>query len=381
MPGALLVTGVTGFLGGQVVARYLERTDREIVVLVRAADDAEAAGRAEEALAATYGSDHAYSGRVSAVAADMEKPGFGLDESRLDELAERVTSIVHAAASVEFSLPLEDARRVNVGGTQNILDFAKRCQERGGLDRLSHVSTTYVAGAHDGHFEEDDLDIGQELRNTYERTKLEAEKLLHREAGSLPLRIFRPGIVVGEQHSGWTASFNVLYFPLKIFARGTAPPVIPARRDTPIDCVPIDYVADAIYELTERDGDIGTTFHLVSGARAATAGDILDACAKHFGKRPPRLMPLGLYMHTLHHVVVRAYRGKRRRRIKQAGVYLPYFSMRQTFGDERTRALLEPAGITAPPLMDYFEALLSYAIKSEWGRAALSRNEAREQAA
>ena len=34
---ALLITGATGFIGMEILARYLERSERQIAVLVRAA--------------------------------------------------------------------------------------------------------------------------------------------------------------------------------------------------------------------------------------------------------------------------------------------------------------------------------------------------------
>jgi thioester reductase-like protein len=43
--GPLLLTGATGFLGMELLARYLERTKRTVYALVRARDDAEAQAR------------------------------------------------------------------------------------------------------------------------------------------------------------------------------------------------------------------------------------------------------------------------------------------------------------------------------------------------
>jgi thioester reductase-like protein len=37
--GDVLLTGATGFVGMELVARYLERSDRDVITLVRAADD------------------------------------------------------------------------------------------------------------------------------------------------------------------------------------------------------------------------------------------------------------------------------------------------------------------------------------------------------
>ncbi|MGI8731301.1 MAG: SDR family oxidoreductase, partial [Solirubrobacteraceae bacterium] len=44
-PGPILLTGATGFLGMEVLVRLLERSDRDVVAIVRAADDAEAEER------------------------------------------------------------------------------------------------------------------------------------------------------------------------------------------------------------------------------------------------------------------------------------------------------------------------------------------------
>src|SRR3954452_2403102 len=372
--GGLLLTGATGFLGGQILARQLERSDRHVHAVVRAADEGQAGARLEGVMASIYGSPAASSARRTAVPGDLTEPGLGLEPRRLDELAEQVTDVVHAAASISFADPIEGARAINVDGTRRVLELAERCR---GLRLFAYVSTTYVAGMHDAAFGEDDLDVGQGFRNSYERSQLEAEQLVRDWAGRLPVRIFRPSIVVGESTSGWTPTFNVLYYPLKLFARGVNPPIVPARRDTPIDAVPVDYVADAIVTLSEREGASGETFQLVAGPDAGTVGELLDTAAHRFGRRPPTLIPLGLYMRTLHPVLSRAYRGKRKRQLTRGAEFLPYFSMRQTFEDGRARTALEPHGLAVPPLRDYFDRVLDYAVAADWGRAPMSRADAR----
>ena len=39
---SVLLTGATGFLGGELHARWLERTDRDVITLIRAPSDAAA---------------------------------------------------------------------------------------------------------------------------------------------------------------------------------------------------------------------------------------------------------------------------------------------------------------------------------------------------
>src|SRR4051812_34508347 len=180
--GDLLLTGATGFVGRELLRRLLERDDRNVHALVRADDDATAAQRLPE---------HE---RLRVWAADLERPGLGLDAARADQLAERTSTVIHCAASVSFSLGLAESRRVNVGGTARVAELAERCAARGGLDRLSYVSTAYVAGAHRGDFGEDDLDVGQTFRNPYERSKFEAERMLRDHFAHLPVQILRPSI-------------------------------------------------------------------------------------------------------------------------------------------------------------------------------------------
>ena len=72
---------------------------------------------------------------------------------------------------------------------------------------------------------------------------------------------------MGEQSTGWTASFNVLYTPLKAFVRGNA--AGPARRAVRRRWTwcPVDYVADAIFELSRDPVDRCRTYNLVAGRR------------------------------------------------------------------------------------------------------------------
>lgn len=176
MSGGVLLTGATGFVGMELLARYLQRTDRRVYALVRGANERDATARVKHTLRSLFGADHPYARRVVAVRGDIACPGLGLGAKR-DRLAERVSEVVHGAASVSFQLGLEDLRQINVEGTRRVLEFAERCQARGGLRRFSYISTAYVAGEHVGCFSEDDLDVGQRFRNAYEQSKFEAERL------------------------------------------------------------------------------------------------------------------------------------------------------------------------------------------------------------
>jgi thioester reductase-like protein len=370
MSDGVLLTGATGFVGMEVLARYLERTDRRVYALVRGANERDVTARLRHTLRSLFGADHPYARRVVAVRGDITRPGLGL-RGRRDQLAERVSEVVHGAASVSFELGLEDMRQVNVEGTRRVLEFAERCQARGGLRRFSYISTAYVAGQHAGRFNEDDLDVGQRFRNTYEQSKFEAERLV--ADTQLPITVLRPSIIVGEHDSGWTSSFNVLYWPLRAFSRGTYA-ALPARGDAPVDVVPVDYVADAIFALSQAPEAEGVTYNLTAGSNVTSVGELVELAARYFRRPAPRLISPALYRRVAHPLLLQVARDERSRRaLSRSQVFFPYFEMAVTYDDRRARVALRGTGITPPPLPSYFDRLVEFALAAEWGRRPIPR--------
>jgi thioester reductase-like protein len=367
--GAVLISGVTGFVGMEVLARYLELGRRPVVALVRAPDDDAARMRLESVLRTLYGRGaDRHASRVSAIAADLTAPRLGLTPERARRLADGVSTIVHSAASIEFALPLPEARMINVEGTRRMLELAQLVREHGTLRRYAHISTAYVCGNHAGRFAEADLDVGQSFHNSYEQSKFEAEQLVRSHA-ELPWTILRPSIVVGDRRSGWTSAFNVLYWPLRAFSRGlfTAVPAVPTA---PVDVVSIDYVADAIHELCEHPHVVGETFHLTAGANASTMGEIATLASRYFRRPLPRVLPPAEFE------AMAREQGSMAAALENSSIYFPYFSIGAVFDDTLTRERLIPAGIQASPLHDYMERLLDFATRSRWGKRPIARAEA-----
>ncbi|MGH2856592.1 MAG: SDR family oxidoreductase [Solirubrobacteraceae bacterium] len=369
--GEVLLTGTTGFVGMELLARYLERGDRRVVALVRADDAAHARARVDGVLENLFGARAAeHAGRVDAVAGDVTLPGLGLAPRQRERIAERVTTIVHSAASVAFTLPIAEAREINVEGTRRMLELAQLTQERGGIDCFGHVSTAYVAGTHVGHFAERQCNVGQSFHNSYERSKFEAEQLVRSHA-SLPTKIMRPSIVVGDRNNGWTAAFNVLYWPLRALSRGLFA-AIPGSTSAPLDVVSIDYVADAVHALCDTQPTRpGETYHLTAGANASTIGEIVSRASGYFRRPAPRVVPPTEFDRLPPGSVAQDSA------LAAGRVYFPYFSLDAVFDDAETRARLEPAGISAAsPLQDYLDRLLDFATRSRWGKRPIARADA-----
>jgi thioester reductase-like protein len=360
MKSPVFLTGATGFLGMEVLARLLDAGDREVIALIRASDDAAAEDRLHGVLGALYRDPSRHRDRVRAVAGDVTSPGLGIEPTARTALAEEVGAVMHCAASIAFDLPLEEARKINVEGTREVIGFARECKALGRLERFVHVSTAYVSGKFEGTFRERQLDAGQEFRNTYEQTKWEAEHVV-RDAHDLSPCIARPSIVMGESDTGWTPAFNVLYWPLRAFSRGLFDE-IPSLPTAHVDIVPVDYVADALVHLLDT-GEEGV-FNLVSGRDAPLANELVELACDRFDRPRPAIVE-----------------GGRAGDDEAGSVYLPYFDMQLVFDDSRARAVLEPAGIRPPRLPDYFERLMDYAERVKWGKRSMTREEAHERLA
>jgi thioester reductase-like protein len=354
----VFLTGATGFLGMEVLARLLERGDREVVCLVRANDAAGAQTRLDDVLATLWDDPSSYRHLARAVAGDVTRPGLGIDPTERTRLAEEVGAVLHCAASITFDLPVEKSRLINVEGTREVIGFAREARALGRLERFVHVSTAYVGGRHAGVFRERQLDVGQTFRNTYEQTKWEAEHVLA-DADDLAPAVARPSIVMGDSRTGWTPAFNVLYWPLRAFQRGLFD-TVPARHDAHVDVVTVDYVAAGLVALLDRD-DAGV-FNLVAGKDAVRVHELIELACNRFDRPPPTLVEpsdQGAEVTGGHGIV-----------------FLPYFEVDTMFDDARARSLLGPAGIEQPRFADCFGALMDYADEVSWGKTSMTREAA-----
>jgi long-chain acyl-CoA synthetase len=354
MTDAVLLTGATGFLGMELIARQLDAGDGpDIFVALRARDAVGARERVEELLGRLYDEPPDSAERLRPIAAEMTEPDLGIARTDRFAMKGQVGRVIHCAASISFTLPLDEARAINVDGTRRMLEVARRLPR---LQRVVHVSTAYVAGRTDRIYTEYDVD-GNDFRNTYERSKLEAEVAVD-EATDLPVAIVRPSIVVGEADSGWTSAFNVLYWPLQAFARGLLD-TVPADPEGVVDMVPVDYVAEVIEQATFAPGALGR-FHAVAAERALTVEQLINAVCAQLDRRPPLLSEPGTLPAD-----------------HPAEVFAPYFDIKTRFDDTRARGL---TGAEAPDPLFYVARLLEYGRLARWGKRPFTREAARSPA-
>jgi thioester reductase-like protein len=360
----ILITGSTGFLGTQLVRELLARQPRaRLMLLIRPGSGQSPQQRADRFVPA------AARERVEVFAGDVSRPRCGLDDAAYGLLAEKTTRVIHSAATVRFDHSLEEARRMNVEGTRHVLDFAATAK---GLRCLAYVGTAYVAGRRTGLVREDELNVGQDFRNTYEQTKSEAEALVRSRLGALPGVILRPSIIVGDSTTGVTSSFKMMYWPLKIYARRLWR-TVPGYADAVLDIVPVDYVAAAVARLLFDDAAVASTAHLCAGPDgSASIGEIANHAREFFNGPEPRYIDPKFFFAAIRPILYLLLWGSKRRVLVDGRAYRDYFTMRMQFDTATAKRLLEPAGISPPPVMDYLDRLFQYCIQSEWGRKPVS---------
>ena len=103
----------------------------------------------------------------------------------------------------------------------------------------------------------------------------------------VPVTIFRPSIVLGDSRLPETTQFDMV----KSFVFLAGLPVLPFRAKDKIDIVNVDFVADAIATLHQKEKPLHDTYHLSSGLDSQTFRQLTSALAAAQNKRGPMFMP------------------------------------------------------------------------------------------
>ena len=165
-----------------------------------------------------------------------------------------------------------------------------------------------------------------------------------------------------------TSSFKMMYWPLKIYARGLWR-TVPGYPDAVLDIVPVDFVAAAVARLAFDGNALGSTFHLCAGPRgSATIEQVARRAAEYFEGREPRYVDPESFLRPSGRCCFWRCGGASAACCVDGRAYRDYFTMRMQFDTTNAERLLEPAGICPPPVLDYLDRLFHYCVASDWGR-------------
>jgi short-subunit dehydrogenase len=353
------VTGATGFIGRNLVARLLQR-EGTIYALVRAGSR----GRLEE-LRTAWGADGA---RVVPIAGDLSQPGLGVSEEDLLTLRGDVDHFFHLAAIYDMAADAESQEVANVEGTRHAVELA------GAINAgcFHQVSSIAAAGLYKGTWTEDMFEEAEDLdTHPYFRTKHESERVV-REECPRPWRVYRPGIVVGDSRSGEIDKIDGPYYMFKLLQQARR--VLPAWLPTvgveggEINIVPVDYVAAAIDHIAHKPGLDGRAFSLTD-PNPKTAGEVLNLFA-HAADAPQAALQLDSGITDPAASLVRTglrFLPPAKRAVKmgldRVGIppgVLNYVNYPTHFDSSQAQAALAGSGIEVPPLESYAARVWDY---------------------
>ena len=288
---AIFLTGSTGYIGAHVAANLLEQHGASLNLLVRARDPQEAALRLWQAvqLHLDFPRFHEHlQTRMRIFCGDLSAPRFGLGADDYDRLIHTTDSVIHCAASLNRKSE-KSCLNVNLRGTLEVLLLAQKSNYYHGLRRFSQVSTVAVAGKRQDEVVREDQAIDWERSDydPYARTKKFTEHMMRQLLPEVPITIFRPSIVLGDSRYAETTQFEMV----KAFVFLAGLPVLPFRSKDKIDIVNVDFVADAIATLHQKENPLHDTYHLSSGVGSQTFRQLTSALATAQNKRGPIFLP------------------------------------------------------------------------------------------
>src|SRR6202453_1794152 len=289
---AIFLTGSTGYIGAHVAANLLRDHGAALNVLVRAHDVREAEGRLWQALQLHMDFPQFYEylqTRVRIFRGDLTDPGFGLGRDEYDRLVHTTDSVIHCAASLNRKSE-KSCLNVNLRGTLEVLTLARHAEHYHRLRRFSQVSTVAVAGKRQNEVVAEDRSIDWERSDydPYARTKKFCEHMMRVLLPETPKTIFRPSIVLGDSRHAETTQFDMV----RAFVFLAGLPVLPFRPTDKIDIVNVDFVADAVATLHQKDQPKYDTYHLSSGVGSQSFREITRALASAQNKRAPVFVPV-----------------------------------------------------------------------------------------
>jgi thioester reductase-like protein len=354
---AIFLTGSTGYIGAHVAANLLDEHGAALNLLIRARDVREAEERLWHALQLHMDFAHFYEyleTRVRVFRGDITEPQFGLSRDEYDRLIHTTDSIIHCAASLNRKSE-KSCLNVNLRGTLEVLQLGLRVHHYHGLRRFSQVSTVAVAGKRQNEVvaEENAIDWERSDYDPYARTKKFCEHMIRELLPEVPLTIFRPSIVLGDSRRAETTQFDMV----KAFVFLAGLPVLPFRATDKIDIVNVDFVADAIATLHQKEKPLRDTYHLSSGRASQTFRELTTALAAAQQKRGPIFLPLleKPFAGTMNRLANRE--GSIARGAALMKVFMPYLVWNTVFDNTRVTSEL---GRKPVPFSQYSYPLLKF---------------------
>jgi long-chain acyl-CoA synthetase len=355
---ALFLTGSTGYLGSYLATGLFRGHRDTLNLLVRAKTQQEARERLWQSLQLHMDFDEfqeQIAARTKIFLGDLTGQQFGLADDEYHALVESTDSLIHCAASLNRKSE-KQCLNVNLRGTLEVIQLARRAQDHHGLRRFSHVSTVAVAGTRRDEIIHEDtaIDWARSDYDPYARTKKFCEHMVHQLLPDVSRTIFRPAIVLGDSRRPETTQFDMV----QAFSVLASLPVLPLRPADRIDIVPADYVGKAIVTIHQKKSPAYPRYHLSSGSGSQTYRELTDALAQASNSSRPTYLPAlgGTFSGTVNWLSHK--KNNLGRGASLLKVFWPYLVWNTVF--DNSRVVEELAGEAPAKFSSYAQPLLKF---------------------
>lgn len=288
---AIFLTGATGYVGAHVAALLLEQHTDQLNLLVRAKDERAAEQRLWQSLQLHLDFPRFYEflkTRIHIFRGDLTGTKFGLSHADYERLVKTTNSVIHCAASLNRKSE-KVCLNTNLRGTLEVIKLARAAQDQHGLRRFSDVSTVAVAGHRFNEVVTEDasIDWNRSDYDPYARTKKFCEHMVHELLPDVPHTVFRPSIILGDSRHAETTQFDMV----RSFVFLAGLPLLPFRPTDQVDIVNVDFVAESIVTIHQKEKPLHGIYHLSSGRSSQTFKQLTDALSQARGKSGPIYLP------------------------------------------------------------------------------------------
>ncbi len=362
MTTGYFITGASGFIGKRLVKTILAREGTVVYFLSRATG---AKGdKQRTALLEYWGVDDK---RAIAVAGDLTQPELGVAAADRKKLAGKIAHFAHLAAIYDLKASAEEQQAGNIDGTRNAVQFANAIK----AGRFHHVSSIAAAGLYEGVWREDMFDEAENLEHAYFATKHESEGIARKEC-TMPWRVYRPGLVVGDSSTGEMDKIDGPYYFFKLIQkmRKILPPWMPSigLEGGRINIVPVDFVVAAMDHIMHLEKGDGRAFHLTD-PNPHRVGDVLNIFCKaaHAPRMEMRInaalfgfIPRGIKKSVMSLTPARRIRNALMKDLGLPDEIMQFVNYPTRFDSRETERALKGTGIACPNLETYAWVLWDY---------------------
>ena len=356
LAGKILLTGATGFLGCRVLAELLERTDRNVVCVVRGGKQ-EVRSRLLSFLEKqeVHLSKDDVS-RIVVVKGDITKPNLGMEGG-----SNSFCSVVHCAADMNAFSNYKALRPSNLVGVSNSLQLAR--QVNASFHYASTLSVFVGTDAFRGvHSEQSELG-GKVAFGGYAQTKLAAELFLASEK-DIPVHIYRFGLLAADARTGVFPGQDILTMVVRGLHQLRYVPRL--ERQLRFDLTPVDYASRSMAAIVAAEIEnekLATNIWHIAGTETATHSQLFDSLRTYFELES---LPVDDFLQRLEQAQIsRCFESSDMASVRMS--FLRWFpagqdnqfrpldlfqSTESSFDSRITRAFLRSRGIVCPTMND-----------------------------